>query len=75
MQPLKLPADQRPLAVGLLLVVVVVIYFLGIHWWFVAPQIDIGNQMDDLREQQQRFAAIVAEKPDIQKRIDRKSVV
>lgn len=70
MQPLKLPADQRPLAVGLLLVVVVVIYFLGIHWWFVAPQIDIGNQMDELREQQQRFAAIVAEKPDIQKRIE-----
>ncbi len=70
MQPLKLPADQRPLALGLLLVVIIVIYFLGVHWWFVAPQIDIGNQMDDLREQQQRFATIVAEKPDIQKRID-----
>lgn len=70
MRQLKLPADGRPLALGLLLVVIVVIYFVGVHWWFVAPQIDIGNQMDDLRQQQQRFAAIVAEKPDIQKRID-----
>lgn len=70
MRQLKLPADGRPLALGLLLFVVVVVYFVGVHWWFVAPQIDVGNQMDDLREQQQRFAAIVAEKPDIQKRID-----
>lgn len=70
MRQLKLPADGRPLALGLLLLVVVVVYFVGVHWWFVAPQIDVGKQMDDLREQQQRFAAIVSEKPDIQKRID-----
>lgn len=70
MRQLKLPADGRPVALGLLLLVVVVVYFLGVHWWFVAPQTAIGNQMDDLREQQQRFAAIVAEKPDIEKRID-----
>lgn len=69
MQMPKLPDDGRPLAVGLLVVVLVVVYFLGIHWWFVAPQLAIGSQMDDLREQQQRFAAIVSEKPAIQKRL------
>lgn len=69
MRQLKLPADGRPLALGLLLLVVVVVYFVGVHWWFVAPQLDIGSQMDDLRAQQQRFAAIVAEKPAIQKRL------
>ncbi|MGA7297813.1 MAG: type II secretion system protein GspM [Rhodanobacteraceae bacterium] len=70
MRQLKLPADGRPMALGLLLLIVVVVYFVGVHWWFVAPQLAIGSQMDDLREQQQRFAAIVAEKPDIQKRIE-----
>ena len=69
MRQLKLPSDGRPLALGLLLVVLAVVYFVGFHWWFVAPQLAIGGQMSDLREQQQRFAAIVAEKPEIEKRI------
>lgn len=67
---LKLPSDGRPLAVGLLLVLLALVYFVFVHWWFVAPQIDISGQMRDLREQQQRFAAIVAQKDDIQKRLD-----
>ncbi|HET8897272.1 MAG TPA: type II secretion system protein GspM [Rhodanobacteraceae bacterium] len=67
---LKLPTDGRPLAVGLLLAVLLVGYFLFVHWWFVAPQLDIAHQMTDLREQQQRFAAVVAQKADIQKRLD-----
>lgn len=66
---LKLPSDDRPLALGLLLAVLVVGYFVFVHWWFVAPQLDIAHQMRDLREQQQRFAAIVAQKPDIEKRL------
>jgi general secretion pathway protein M len=70
MRPLKLPSDGRPLALGLLLVVLALGYFLLVHWWFVAPQLDIAAQMRDLREQQQRFAAIVAQKDDIQKRLD-----
>ncbi len=65
----ELPEDSRPLAVGLLVVVLVLVYFLGIHWWFVAPQLAVGAQMDDLREQQQRYAAIVAEKPAIEERL------
>lgn len=69
MRQLKLPADGRPLALGLLVVVVALVYFLGIHWWFVAPQLAVGQQMTDLREQQQRFAAIVAERPEIEKRL------
>lgn len=69
MVQLKLPADSRPLAVGLLLLVLLTIYFLGIHWWFVAPQRALAGEMRDLREQHQRFAAIVAEKPEIEKRL------
>lgn len=65
----KLPSDGRALALGLLALVLVVVYFLGVHWWFVAPQIDIARQMGDLRNQQQRFAAMAAQRPDIQKRL------
>lgn len=69
MRKLQLPDDTRPLALGLLLLVLVVVYFVVIHWWFVAPQLTIGDQMQDLRQQQQRFAAVVARKPEIRKRI------
>lgn len=69
MRALKLPADTRPLALGLLLLVVVLVYLLGVHWWFVAPQRAIAGEMAELREQQQRFAAIIAEQPEIEKRL------
>ncbi|HUA81849.1 MAG TPA: type II secretion system protein GspM, partial [Dyella sp.] len=44
-------------------------YFLLLHWWFVAPLRDIDSQMDDLRDTQSRFAAAIAEKPQLQNRI------
>lgn len=71
MRRLQLPSDGRLPALGLLLLVVLVVYFVAIHWWFVAPQLAIGSQMDDLREQQQRFATIVGQRDDINKRIEK----
>ncbi|HET6633000.1 MAG TPA: type II secretion system protein GspM [Rhodanobacteraceae bacterium] len=65
----KPPSDGRPLALGLLLVVLVLAYFLFVHWWFVAPQIAISAQMADLRDQQQHFAAVAAQRDAIDKRI------
>jgi general secretion pathway protein M len=62
--------NSRFLAIVLLLIVVIIVYFMGIHWWFVAPQLDIAAQMDDLRDQQQRAIQIAQERPLIQKRVD-----
>lgn len=69
MRRLQLPSDGRPLALALLLALLLVVYFVAVHWWFVAPQLSIAGQMSDLREQQQRFAGIVAQRDEIQKRI------
>ncbi|HET9032426.1 MAG TPA: type II secretion system protein GspM [Dokdonella sp.] len=63
------PKDGRLLAVVLLLIVVFGIYLFGVHWWFVSPHIDYFNQMSDLREQQQRYARVIAERPAIEKRL------
>jgi len=63
------PKDGRFLAVVLLLITLVLVYLLGIHWWFVAPHIEIAGQMRDLREQQARFQRAIAERPDIEKRV------
>jgi len=64
------PRESRIAAILLLVAVLAVAYFVLLHWWFVAPLQSIGAQMDDLRDTQSRFAAAVAEKPQLQKRID-----
>lgn len=63
------PRDGRFLAVVLLLIVLMVVYLVGVHWWFVAPQMQFSSDMQDLREQQLRYRQIVAEKPEIEKRL------
>ena len=69
MRPMK-PAESRMAAIGLLLLVLVLAYFLLLHWWFVAPLRDIDSQMDDLRDTQSRYAAAIAQKPQLLKRIE-----
>ncbi len=70
MKSLKLtPRDSRIAAIGLLLLALLLAYFLLLHWWFVAPLRDIGAQMDELRDTQSRYAAAIAEKPQLQRRI------
>lgn len=61
--------NGRFLAVVLLLIVGLVVYAVGLHWWFVAPQLAISAQMSDLRDQQQRFAQTAAQRPAIEKRL------
>jgi general secretion pathway protein M len=68
LRPMK-PLESRVAAIGLLVLVLVLAYFLLLHWWFVAPLRDIDSQMDDLRDTQSRFAAAIAEKPQLQKRL------
>lgn len=63
------PRNGRFLAVVLLLIAVLLGYLLLVHWWFVAPDLAIAAQMQDLRAQQQRFAGIVAQRPLIEKRL------
>jgi general secretion pathway protein M len=44
-------------------------YFLLLHWWFVVPLQHIRSEMGDLRDTHSRYAAAMAEKPMLQKRI------
>ncbi|MFC5741420.1 type II secretion system protein GspM [Dyella tabacisoli] len=63
------PRESRIAAVGLLLLVLVLGYFLLLHWWFVAPLRSMSADMADLRDTQSRYAAAIAEKPQLQQRI------
>jgi general secretion pathway protein M len=68
MRTLK-PVESRVVAIALLLLTLLLAYFLLLHWWFVAPLRSISDQMADLRDTQSRYAAAIAEKPELQKRL------
>ena len=53
------PRNGRFLAIVLLLIAALLGYLLLVHWWFVAPDLAIASQVQDLREQQQRFEGIL----------------
>jgi len=40
-----------------------------VHWWFVSPHLAMSDQMADLREQEARFSQIVAQRPQIDRRL------
>ncbi|HSX61136.1 MAG TPA: type II secretion system protein GspM [Tahibacter sp.] len=61
--------NGRLMAVVLTLIVLLLAYLLGVHWWFVAPHLEIAGQMGDLREQQQRFQETSKQRAEIEKRL------
>jgi len=67
--PTLKPRESRLAAVLLLLAVLAVAYLALLHWWFVAPLQGIGAAMADLRDTHARYAAALAEKPQLQQRL------
>ena len=63
------PKDGRFLAIVILLILLLLIYLIGIHWWFVAPQLQFRADMADLRDQQLHFRQAAAQKPEIENRL------
>ncbi|MGA8277942.1 MAG: type II secretion system protein GspM [Rhodanobacteraceae bacterium] len=66
---LRLPKDGRLLALVLLFIVLMLVYLVGVHWWFVAPEMQYRTEMQDLREEQLRFHQIAMQRPEIEKRL------
>ena len=54
-------------------IVVIVGYLLLVHWWFTAPFLAMGGEIDQLREQEGRFRAIIASRPAIEARLQQAS--
>jgi general secretion pathway protein M len=63
------PRESRIAAILLLLAVLAIAYFVLLHWWFVAPLQQIDADMADLRDTHSRYAAAIAQKPELQQRI------
>jgi general secretion pathway protein M len=67
--PRMTPVQSRIAAVLLALIALVLGYFLLLHWWFVAPLLNVDSQMQDLRQIHAKYAAAIAERPLLEKRV------
>lgn len=61
--------NSRFLALVLTLIVALLGYLLFVHWWFVAPHLAINAQMEELREQEQHFRAVIEQRAEIDKKL------
>jgi general secretion pathway protein M len=64
-----LPAQSRLAAILLALIALAIAYFLLLHWWLVAPLLSVDGQMRDLQQIHAKYAAAIAEQPELQKRV------
>ncbi len=69
MQLLPKADNGRFLAVVVLLIVLLVAYLGGVHWWFTARHLEIADEMTQLREQERSYRATAEQRTDIEKRL------
>ncbi len=70
MQLLPDREQGRPLAIGLLLIALIVVYLVGFHW-FIMRHVELGSQTSDLKQQIARFKATAAQRSALEDRLDR----
>lgn len=63
------PEQSRPLALGLLAIALLVVYFAGFHW-FVARHLSLSEEIDTLRSQIARFKGTVELADPMRRRLD-----
>lgn len=68
MQVLPDQKSGRLTAVLLLVVVLILVYMVGFHWFF-QRHADYGAQIDDLREQLARFESVAAQREPLQQQL------
>ncbi len=68
---MRLPSAERSrqYAVGLLLLALAVAYLAGLHWWWTAPMLSMGQRMDELRAQELNLRMIAKQRTAIEKRL------
>ena len=49
--------------------VFVLAYFLLVHWWFTAPMMDMGNQINQLRDQELQYRMEASQRPALEKKL------
>ena len=49
--------------------VVAIAYFILVHWWFTSPMMSMGEQIDQLREQELQYRMEASQRPDLERKL------
>jgi general secretion pathway protein M len=69
-------ADPKPMipqrwkTMALVMTVLVALYFLLIHWWFAAPMISMGQEVNDLRVKDLRYRVEANQRGALEKKLN-----
>jgi len=63
------PGTERGRALGAALAVLLVAYLVLLHWWFTAPMLRMGGEIEDMREQEVSLRAEAAQRPQLEARL------
>lgn len=61
--------DARIRGVLLIAVLAALAYFVGVHWWFTAPMLEMGGQIEELRHAELALRMESRQRPEIEKRL------
>lgn len=61
--------DARTRGVLLIAALAALAYFFGVHWWFTAPMLEMGGQIEELRHAELALRMESRQRPDIEKRL------
>jgi general secretion pathway protein M len=63
--------SARARALLLLLAALALLYLVGVHWWFTAPMLAMGEEIDVLREQELELRMEASQRAEIDRRLAR----
>ena len=61
--------DARTRGLLLIAVLAALAYFVGVHWWFTAPMLEMGGQIEELRHSELALRMESRQRPEIEKRL------
>lgn len=64
---------ERPVRLALVAAVLVLGYFLLLHWWFTAPMLAMGEQIEQLQQEELALRMEIAQRPQLEAELQRVS--
>jgi general secretion pathway protein M len=66
----ELADRDRWIALGILGAVLVLAYFLLVHWWWTSPMLDVGGRIAELQARDASARATLAQAPEVRRRLE-----
>jgi general secretion pathway protein M len=63
------PGTERWRALGAALAVLLLAYLVLLHWWFTAPMLEMGAEIEDMRAQELGLRTEAAQRPKLEQRL------